>query len=72
MLQSNYTLIKLEADMDKVFDWANLSQHTHEEEDPETGEKIEVQDHLYAKTIFLGLGDSVDNYVEVNAPEQEE
>lgn len=68
MQTENYTLIKLIASAGKVFDWANLEEHTHEEEDPETGEKIIVQDHLYAKVIYLGAGDSVDNYVEVDDP----
>lgn len=68
MKTSNYTLIKLEAEVGKVFDFADLSEHTHEEENPETGEKEIVVDHLYAKTIFLGAGDSADNYVEVDDP----
>lgn len=68
MKASNYTLTKLEAEIGKVFDWANLDEHTHEEEDPETGEKKVVIDHLYAKVIYLGAGDSVDNYVEVDDP----
>lgn len=70
MTQSNFNLIKLQADIDKVFDYADLSAHTHEEENPETGEKETVVDHLYAKTIFLGIGDSADNYVEVDEPKE--
>lgn len=68
MKTSNYTLIKLEAEPGKVFDWADFTGHTHEEEDPETGEMIVVIDHLYAKVIYLGAGDSVDNYMEVDDP----
>lgn len=68
MKTSNYTLIKLEAEEGKVFDWKDLSAHTHEETDPETGEITVVQDHLYAKIIYLGVGDSADNYVEVQDP----
>lgn len=70
MTQSNFNLIKLQADIGKVFDYADLSAHTHEEENPETGEKEIVVDHLYAKTIFLGIGDSADNYVEVDEPKE--
>lgn len=70
MTQSNFNLIKLQADIGKVFDYADLSAHTHEEENPETGEKETVVDHLYAKTIFLGIGDSADNYVEVDEPKE--
>lgn len=70
MTSSNFNLIKLQADIGKVFDYADLSAHTHEEENPETGEKETVVDHLYAKTIFLGIGDSADNYVEVDEPKE--
>ena len=70
MTSSSFNLIKLQADIGKVFDWADLTQHTHEEENPETGEKEIVQEHLYAKTIFLGIGDSADNYVEVDEPKE--
>lgn len=66
MKTENFNLIKLEADEGKVFDWVDLTEHTHEEENPETEEKITVQDHLYAKTIFLGLNDSANNYIEVD------
>ena len=72
MKQETYNLIKLEAEIGKVFDWANLDDHIIEEVNPETGETEEVQDHLYAKTIYLGDGDSADNYVEVDAPIEEE
>lgn len=64
----NYALIKLVAEDGKVFDWADLAAHSHEEEDPETGEKVIIQDHLYAKIIYLGEGDSPENYVEVDDP----
>ena len=72
MKQSNFNLIKLEADEGKVFDWANLDEHTEEVENPETGEKEIITDHLYAKVIYLGKGDSVDNYVEEDAPVKED
>lgn len=68
----DYTLTKLIASEGKVFDWANLDEHTHEEINPETGEKEIIIDHLYAKVIYLGKGDSVDNYVEVDAPIKED
>jgi hypothetical protein len=34
------------------------------------GEEIEkqVEVHLYAKTLFIGVGDSIENYIEVSAP----
>ena len=71
MTRQNFNLIKLEAEEGKVLDWANLDEHTEEIENPETGEKEVVVSHLYAKTVFLGVGDSADNYMEVDAPAQE-
>lgn len=62
------TQIKLErydADEGKVFDWAE----PRFDEDPETHEQI--QQHLYAKTIYLGKNDTIDNYIEVDAPVEE-
>ena len=38
---------------------------THENPD---GEKVTVQDHLYAVTLFIGGTDSIDNYIEVDKP----
>lgn len=72
MVQTTYNLIELKADEGKVFDWVNLEDHTIEQVNPETGETEIIQDHLYAKEIFLGDGDSADNYVEVDAPQEEE
>lgn len=72
MTKSSFNLIKLEASEGKVLDWANLDEHTEEVENPETGEKEIVVDHLYAKTIFLGINDSSDNYIEVDAPKEED
>lgn len=72
MKQSTYNLVKLEAEDGKVFDYANLEEHTQEVKNPETGEKEIVIDHLYAKVIYLGVGDSIDNYIEIDAPQEEE
>lgn len=59
----SYNLIRLDAEDGKVFDWADLSEHISIDE-----EGNQVQEHLYAKTIFLGLNDNVSNYVEVDIP----
>lgn len=51
-------LKKYEAEDGYVFDW----------KEPRFGEDIngnKVQEHLYAKTLFIGTGDSIDNYVEI-------
>ena len=47
-----------------VFDW--LEPRFHEDENGN-----EIQDHLYAKTLFIGANDDIENYIEVIAPEME-
>lgn len=70
MKREMIALTKLEADDGKVFDY-NFGMDATEEE-------IEERGHLYAKTIFLGDGDSADNYIEIDEsemiipPEEEE
>lgn len=54
----NFNLIRYDADEGKVFDWA---EPRYIEEDGE-----QVQEHLYAKTLFIGGNDSIDNYIEVD------
>ena len=63
MKSDSYNLIRYDADEGKVFDWKDLSRHRYEDEDGN-----EVQEHLYAKTLFIGNMDSIANYVEVAAP----
>lgn len=58
MKATNFNLVKYEADEGYVFDWKE-PRFVEDEE----GNKI--QEHLYAKTIFIGLHDSIDNYIEV-------
>lgn len=67
MISSEYKLNRYDADEGKVFDWKDLSLHLVENEDGE-----EIQDHLYARTLWIGELDSIDNYVEVDAPVEEE
>ena len=62
MKTQEYIVQRYDADDGKVFDWKE--PRTHEEKDEE-GKVIIVTDHLYAKTIYLGIHDSIDNYVEV-------
>lgn len=59
----SFNLTRIDAEPGKVFDWANLEEHTQVLEDG----TIE-QEHLYAKTLFLSVTDSIDNYIEVDAP----
>ena len=66
MKSTNFNLVRYDADEGKVFDWADLSAHIAID-----AEGNEVQEHLYARTLFIGSLDSIDNYVEVEAPVQE-
>lgn len=57
---------RYDASEGKVFDWKNLEKHKHYDE-----KKHEwIQDHLYVKTLFIGKYDSIDNYVEVDKPQE--
>lgn len=58
MKSTSFELLRYDADEGKVFDWKE--PRFHEDEDGN-----QVQEHLYAKTLFLGINDSIDNYVEV-------
>lgn len=65
MKAQNFKLTRYDADEGFVFDWLEPRSHTNEE-----GE--EEQEHLYVRTLFIGANDSIDNYIEVNAPIGEE
>ena len=58
MKSTNFNLVRYDADEGKVFDWTE-PRYTKDENDNE------IQDHLYAKTLFIGPFDSIDNYIEV-------
>ena len=58
MKSTNFTVVRYDADEGYVFDWKEPRYVVDE-----TGE--EIQEHLYAKTLFIGLNDSIENYVEV-------
>lgn len=64
-MKTNYfSLIRYDADEGKVFDWA-------EPRFTEDGEGNFIREHLYAKTLFIGGNDDIDNYIEIDAPELE-
>lgn len=65
MKSTEYNLLRYDADEGYVFDWAQPRFDIDEEGN-------EIQQHLYAKTIYLGVNDSIDNYVEVETPVIEE
>lgn len=60
MKAQNFNLIRYDADEGFVFDWKDPRFIENEE-----GEQI--QEHLYAKTLFIGANDNIENYVEVAA-----
>ena len=53
-----FNLNKYDAEDGYVFDW--VEPHYTKDQDGN-----EIQEHLYAKTLFIGSGDSIDNYIEV-------
>ena len=61
MKAQDFKLTRYDADEGMVFDWKEARYHIDEEGN-------EVQEHLYAKTLFIGALDSIDNYVEISAP----
>ena len=63
MKTTEFVLQRYDADEGMVFDWKNLEEHMGEDRE---GNPIQL--HLYAKTVFIGDKDSIDNYVEVEAP----
>ena len=64
MKSTNYNLMRYDADDGFVFDWAEPRYVTD-------AEGNQVQEHLYAKTLFIGETDRIENYIEVAQPEQE-
>ena len=62
MKSTNFNIVRYDADSGKVFDWKEprFIEELDEKENP-----IQVQEHLYAKTLFIGGNDSIDNYIEV-------
>lgn len=65
MKSTNFNIIRYDADEGKVFDWREPRFN-----EDENGEQ--VQEHLYAKTLFIGGNDSIENYIEVEEPKEEE
>ena len=73
MRAQNFNLIRYDADDGYVFDWKEprFIYEPIDTEHPELGEKQVGQEHLYAKTLFIGGNDTIDNYIEVQAPVEE-
>ena len=64
MKAQNFNIVRYDADTNKVFDWKEPRYNTDED-----GNQIE--EHLYVKTLFIGNLDSIDNYIEIDAPTKE-
>lgn len=58
MKSTNFKLTRYDADDGFVFDWVE-PRYT------EDAEGNEIQEHLYAKTLFIGGNDTIENYIEV-------
>lgn len=64
----SFPIVRYDADEGKVFDWLEPRFIEVEVE----GKVKEVQEHLYAKTLFIGGNDNINNYIEVPEPIVEE
>lgn len=64
MKTTDFKLTRYDADEGKVFDWVE-PRFVEDEKGNKT------QEHLYAKTLFIGGNDSIENYIEVDAPKEE-
>ena len=58
MKKTQFNLVRYDADEGNVFDW--VKERYIEDE-----EGNQIQEHLYAKTLFIGDNDSIDNYIEI-------
>ena len=64
MKSTEFQLVRYDADEGMVFDW--VEPHYVEDENGN-----QIQEHLYAKTLFIGRNDTIYNYIEVEAPAEE-
>ena len=69
MKSQSFKLVRYDADEGKVFDWAEAR---YIEVEDERGRVTQIQEHLYVTTLFIGANDSIDNYIEVDAPAAKE
>lgn len=67
MKSQDFKLVRYDADEGMVFDWAEprYFEVLIDENNPELGTKQGEQEHLYAKTLFIGGNDTIENYIEV-------
>lgn len=70
MKSTNFNIVRYDADDGKLFDWKE--ERWKDLLDDNMNVIGREQEHLYAKTLFIGGFDSIDNYIEVDAPQEEE
>ena len=58
MKSTNFNIVRYDADEGMVFDWKE-PRYIEDEKGNKT------QEHLYAKTLFIGGNDKIENYIEV-------
>ena len=58
MKSINFNITRYDADEGFVFDW-KVPRFV------EDAEGNQIQEHLYAKTLFIGANDTIENYIEV-------
>lgn len=63
MKEQSFPITRYDADEGMCFDW--VEPHYTEDE-----EGNQIQEHLYATTLFIGGHDTIENYVEVTKPEE--
>ena len=63
MKSTNFNVVRYDADEGMYFDWAEPRYITDENGN-------EVREHLYVKTLFIGINDNIDNYIEVVKPQE--
>lgn len=64
MKSQDFILVRYDADEGFVFDWKEPRFVQDEEGN-------EIQEHLYAKTLFIGSNDNIANYIEVEEPKED-
>lgn len=71
MKTQDFKLTRYDADDGKVFDWKEprYQEEPINREHPEEGMK-QIQQHLYVKTLFIGAVDNIENYIEVDEPQE--
>ena len=64
MKSTNFNLVRYDGKERMVVHWKDARFYENE-----NGEQ--VQEHLYVKTLFIGIHDTIENYIEVPEPVEE-